>query len=264
VVVIVVAALSALIVFLPLSHSPLLNLAVASAVLLAPTLGFMTMLTTMLLRPLRRRTAPPSEPLVALPAGYDPSISYALRERRPIASRLRGLMVGLLLGVCVIPGLALLFPDAVSTWLGSDARIGDGFAWWLALALAMVGLMGLLVVVAEVRSSYHEVCADANGISELTLNEWRRQARWDAITDFYVRHDDGDRNLYLAIRKANVPVAWPAGNLSRAAGKVVEGRHYVSRDEFAAVVAERAGTSLKIMTASGFRPPQATPLERPW
>jgi hypothetical protein len=156
--------------------------------------------------------------------------------------------VGLLLGVCVIPGLALLFPDAVSVLLGSDARIAYGFAWWLALALAVVGMMGLLVVVAEVRSSHHEVCADANGVSELTRNEWRRQARWDAITDFYVRHDDGDKNLYLAIRKAEFPVVWSARERSRAVGTVVEGRQYVSRDEFAAVVAQRAGTSLMIMT----------------
>jgi hypothetical protein len=62
-----------------------------------------------------------------------------------------------------------------------------------------------------------------------------------------VRHEGGDRYLYLAIRKAEFPVFWSAGERSRAAGTVVEGRHYVTRDEFSAVVAERAGTSLKTL-----------------
>jgi hypothetical protein len=63
-----------------------------------------------------------------------------------------------------------------------------------------------------------------------------------------VRYEGGDRYLYLAIRKADFPVMWSAGERSRAAGTVVEGRYYVTRDEFAAVVAERAGTTLKTLT----------------
>ncbi len=248
VVVVLVAGVAALIVFLPLSHSSLLNLVVASALLLAPVLGPLNALVTTLIRSLRRRPIPPSPPLIALPDGYDPTVFYALRERRPIAFRLRGIVLGLLLGVCVAPGLALLFPDAVSMWLGSDVRIGDGPAWWLALTLAVVGLLGLPIVVGQVRSSHHEICADASGLSELTFNEWRRQARWDAITDFYVRHEDGGRNLFLAKRKAEFPVLWSAGEHSRAAGDVIEGRRYVSRDEFAAVVAQRTGTALKTLT----------------
>jgi hypothetical protein len=134
--------------------------------------------------------------------------------------------------------------------IGSDVRIGEGLAWWLALTLASIGVLGLLIAFGAARGtgSYRELSADANGLSELTGGGWRRQVTWDAITDFYVRQDDGDRNLYLAIRKANFPVLWSAGARSRAAGTVVEGRHYVSRDEFAAVVAERTGTSLKTMT----------------
>jgi hypothetical protein len=248
IVVALVASLSALIIFLPLSQSPLLNLIVAGALLLAPALGFVNALTATLIRSFQPEQAP-SPPPIELPAEYDPAVTYALREQRTTAIRLRDFVLGLLLGVCVAPGVTLLFPDAVSTLIGSDARIGDGFAWWLALALALIGVLGLLLAFGAARGigTYHELSADATGLSELMGGEWRRQATWDAITDFCVRHEGGDRYLYLAIRKAELPVIWSARERSRAAGTVIEGRHYVSRDGFAAVVAERVGTPLKTL-----------------
>jgi hypothetical protein len=145
-------------------------------------------------------------------------------------------------------------PCASSGQLSHDCVISfwgccSACAWWLALTLSFTGVLGLLIALGAARGSgsNRELSADASGLSELTSGEWCRQVTWDAITDFYVRHDDGGRNLYLAIRKAEFPVLWSAGERSRAAGTVMQGRQYISRDEFAAVVAQRVGKPLKAL-----------------
>src|SRR5262249_20202059 len=111
-----------------------------------------------------------------------------------------------------------------------------------------IGALGLLIAFGAARGASNEISADTTGLSKPTGGVWQCQARWDAITGFYVRHKGGDRYLYLAIRKADFPVAWSARERSRDGGRVIDGRRYITRDEFSAVVAERLGTPLKTLT----------------
>lgn len=241
-------ALAAAVVFVPMSSLFILNIAVASSLII---LAFILLVYALWLT--FRRGTPDSPVLPAISFSDTPEIVYTLSFGRPLRHRLLMAILGLLMVVDVVPVLLIIVPSVRNVVLhvmaAKDSTASDPGAI-LPFVVAIYGVLGIMLFIAAFLPIKWTVRADRSALSQSSSMRYNSSIPWESIERITARVRRGKVVAYTVVGDVGrTSIFWYAEPSVVRHGAPTDGSTPMAPDQLAALVVLRSGKDIEAVRA---------------
>lgn len=245
-------ALAVVVILFPISALFVLNIAVASSLIILALI--LIVYTLWVFFQQRRASNSPILPPIARVTSFPdtPESTYALSFGRPSRHRLVMSLLGLLMTIDIVPAL-LIVPSVLNVFVhplaarDSTARGPGGI---LLFAVAFYGILGIMLLIAAFWPVTWTVRATRSALSLTSSTKHSSALPWESIERITAKVRRGEVVTYTTIGDAGrTSILWFAEPSTLRTALPIDGTSPIAPDQLAALAAQRTGKDIEVVHA---------------